>query len=298
MFLKSRMIKLMFVLWWVAPLASWADTQENIIVHGIRESAIYHNVEKEILINKIGHVPKWNKRVCVEIFGLNDEFKQILLKKLKTVGQNISLTVDSECRVSNIFVLFTNTSDDVAKKIEDANPELFAGLDAEPEFRDTLDAPTNDDRKEFLKSRAVRWLMSSTFRSHDDMPSITFPGAGGMRIVQEDDASFLHDTARRDFTLSLIVVDIDRIKDEPWGMLSDFIALVAYTGPKLASNYDDTTLLGANNGSVLQGPTGYMTPYDTSLLKVLYGVDGAIDAKEAVGIMADKVVTALRQQSK
>ncbi|MBR0559905.1 hypothetical protein [Neokomagataea anthophila] len=280
------------------PTLCWAGGQENIVVHGVNSTVLEKNITKEIYVQRVGHIPKWSSHVCLNVFGLNDTFKDSIIHKMKSVGQDLSLNVSDTCSVGNVLILFTDQSDDVARQIEQQNPSMFRGYDADPQFKETLDEPTDDEKNAFLKSRAVRWLTSTTLRSHDNMPPLTISTPlGPIQAVQEDDPSMLHDTARRDFTLSIIIVDINRIKDEPWGMLSDLIALVAYMGPNLSAHYDDMTLLGVNNGPVLQGPTGYMTPYDKALLAALYNTDGATDAREAVSYMADKVLENIHPRS-
>ena len=272
------------------PSLCWAGGQENIVVRGVNSTVLEKNITKEIYVQRVGHIPKWSGRICLNILGLNDTFKASIVHKMKSIGQGLSLDVSDTCSVGNVFILFTDQSDDVARQIEQKNRSMFRGLDAEPQFKETLGDPTDEEKKAFLQSRAVRWLTSSAFRSHDNMPPLMISTPlGPIQAVQEDDPSMLHDTARRDFTLSIIIVDINRIKDEPWGMLSDLITLVAYMGPNLSAHYDDMTLLGVNNGPVLQGPTGYMTPYDKGLLAALYNMDGATDAREGVSYMADKV---------
>ncbi|GBR14579.1 hypothetical protein [Asaia spathodeae] len=277
--------------------ASRSVAQENYTVHGMSRDALEHHIDAELGERQFDTMPRWHGGVCVDIHGIQDQFASTVFEHLQSVGKSLGLQVSRNCRDPRLFVFFTDQSDALAAKIKQLNPTLFVGLDTSDVFHENKVAATPDEIREFLRPRAVRWLTSSAMRIADDAPPLVMPATNGTGFATQGYASFLsNEQTRRDIQIVLIIVDINRLNNEPWGMLNELLSVVAFAGPHLRTGYDGASLLRFTERPVLQGPTGPMTPYDKSLLSALYALPEGYSRSDAVDWMADNFPAASRSR--
>lgn len=272
--------------------AAQTGAQEDYTIRGMSRDALEDHIEAELGERQFDTMPRWHETVCVDIHGIQDQFASALFGHLQSVGKGLGLQVRQKCKDARLFVFFTDQSDALAAKIQNLNPTLFVGLDRSIEFRENKVMATKAEISEFLKPRAVRWLTSSAMRSKDGTPPLVISTADGIVYATQGYPSFVaNEQTRRDIEIVLIIVDITRLKNEPWGMLNDLLSVIAFAGPHLRTGYDATSLLRFTETSVLQGPTGPMTAYDKSLLSTLYALPEGYSRSDAVDWMTDNFPT-------
>jgi len=269
------------------PVGNPALCQEHLTVHGMTHDALEDHLIFELGERQFDTLPRWHQQVCVDIHGVQEQFDKMLFAHLRNTGSSLGLSLSRDCRGKQLFVFFTDQSDALAAGIQKLNPNLFVGLDNAQEYRESKVEATRDEVRQFLKPRAVRWLSSSSMRNKSDMPPIIMPSGFPVQYAAPAGDSALEDvTTRRDLTIVLIIIDINRLRNESWGMLDDLLSLVAFAAPHLRDGYDDRSLLRYTQTEILEGPTGEMLPYDRAVLATLYALPDDYDQSDGLNWMA------------
>lgn len=239
-----------------------AFSQEHLTVHGLTHDALEDHLIFELGERQFDTLPRWHQQVCVDIHGVQEQFDRMLFAHLKNTGSSLGLSLSRECKGKQLFIFFTDRSDALAAGIQKLNPDLFVGLDGgAQEYQESKVEATRDEVRQFLAPRAVRWLSSSSMRNKSDMPPIILPAGFPVQYAAPAEDSALDDvTTRRDLTIVLIIIDINRLRNESWGMLGDLLSLVAFAAPHLRDGYDDRSLLRYTQTEILEGPTGEDAP--------------------------------------
>lgn len=264
-----------------------AFCQEHLTVHGMTQDALEDHLNFELGERQFGTLPRWHQQVCVDIHGVQEQFDKMLFSHLKNTGSSLGLSLSRDCSAKQLFVFFTDQSDALAAGIHKLNPDLFVGLDNAQEYQESKVEATRDEVRQFLKPRAVRWLASSSMRNKSDMPPIILPSGFPVKYAAPVvDSALGNVTTRRDLTIVLIIIDINRLRNESWGMLGDLLSLVAFAAPHLRDGYDDRSLLRYTQTEILEGPTGEMLPYDRAVLATLYALPDDYDQSDGLNWMA------------
>lgn len=265
-----------------------AKAQESLTVHGMARDVLRDHLDTALADRQIDSLPRWHEKLCVDIHGLQEQFSTTLFDHFRSVGSSLGLAINRNCADPRLFVFFTDQSDALAADINKRNPRLFLGFDGTPEYQENKFYVTHSEVAQFLRPRAVRWLSSSASRSSQDMPPLALSGRDGIFYASQSyEASMLEQTARRDLTIVVIIVDINRLRNESWGMLGDLLSVIAFAAPHLRDGYDSSSLLHYTQSDRLEGPTGVMTPYDKAMLASLYSLPEGYSQSDAIDWMAE-----------
>ncbi|GBQ93371.1 hypothetical protein AA0535_2811 [Asaia krungthepensis NRIC 0535] len=269
--------------------------QENLTVHGMTHDGLEDHLRAELADRQLDTLPRWHEKLCVDIHGVQDQYSTMLFDHLKAVGSVLGLSIRRDCGDPRLFIFLTDQSDALASDIVRRNPRLFLGFDGNPEYQDNKFYVTPEEVANFLRPRAVRWLSSSASRSSGDMPPLVLSGRNGpFYASQSYEASMLEETSRRDLTIMLIIVDINRVHDESWGMLGDLLSVIGFAAPHLSDSYDTSSILHVTKSDRLEGPTGAMTAYDRALLSSLYALPEGYSQSDAIDWMSGHFTTDAR----
>lgn len=245
-------------------------------------------VERFGQVDAKGRLARWDVPVCPVAVGLPPDFDAFLVKRIRTVAEQVGGRVDVEPCQANILILITPHPAEVSRKLADFKARQLAG-DRWPLDKRKLEA--------FATAKdPVRWLFVSdtiqTAGSSAATPSSLSAGgdSGGSSLeailgnTAEPGApqfdhihpSRLRPTGDEAFTKVVIVVDANRIAGLSAGQVADYLTMASLAHVQNETSFagTDTVLnLFASSLDVAHRPAG-LTSWDTDYLTALYKSDG------------------------
>ncbi|MDQ8755938.1 hypothetical protein RCO27_06820 [Sphingosinicella sp. LHD-64] len=168
-----------------------------------------------------GRVARWADRICLNVVGVGNDYRNYLVDRMEAVAQNLRLEIVPQrpCEPS-AYIIFTPDPTALRARLEDQRPGFFGSL-------------SGAEREAFWASAApVRWLSSAQLRgAHGETP-FSFsvdPKTGGVeRPVpgMRGTASRLATGSRMDLQTMLVLVDTSKIAGLSNQSLADYLTMV------------------------------------------------------------------------
>ncbi|MDF3626204.1 hypothetical protein [Brytella acorum] len=267
-----------------------AQSGENYIVHGYSVEDINTEVSRIFKPRFESDLAEWRSKLCIDVFGLTPQFTHLFSGLLVKKFNYFNLESSSSCIDKNVFVFFTDQSDRLAAEVESKNPNLFVGYEASPVYQSNFDGPSESIQREFLRSRAIRWLVSTAKENRESIPPLVLPSSfGPSYFSQSYDPSLVISPTRKDIHLSILIIDIERIKNAKWVDLSDVVSMIIMSAPILGESYSSITFLKQTNEKNIPNLSLHLTDFDQLLLKNLYDLRPGEDARSAVGYISERI---------
>ncbi len=260
-------------------------------------------VERFGQVDAKGRLARWDVPVCPAAIGLPPDFDAFLVKRIRTVAEQVGGRTDVEPCQANILVLVTPHPAEVSRRLADFKAHQLAG-DRWPLDKRKLEA--------FATSKdPVRWLFVSdtvqTAGGSAAIPSSLSAGgdSGGSSLeailgntAQPGAPQFdhIHPSRLRPagdeaFTKVVIVVDANRIAGLSAGQVADYLAMASLAHVQAESSFagTDTVLnLFAPGLDAAHRPAG-LTSWDTDYLGALYKSDGQVTYSAQVSHITTRI---------
>lgn len=266
------------------PAGAPSTEVDEVVVTGSRNPAeVIRNFVADVSapVNGERQLARWDRTVCPGVAGLRGRYAQVLIDRLAVAAYRVGLDVGEPGCQPNIMIFATRDGNALAREIVEQNPRLVSL------YGDTGNTVGRQRIRDFQNvARAVRWWhVTRTFTNDgiavDRGDTVAVRGSGR-----------LHRNTRQDFDRVIIVLDINQAQGVPFGVLSDYVAMVALAqlDPTARTDAYDTVLnLFSERREGRPGPTG-LTEWDVAYLQGLYEAPrDARNAQQQEGEIARRV---------
>jgi hypothetical protein len=233
---------------WAATLSGWAadkpspdEPAEEIIIYGERQEVFRAFVDSVAEAGRTGQYGRWLDWVCPSVRGIEAAQAAWMEDRIAEIAESVALRRQDSCRPS-LFVIITPDAGGFAQELARAAPI-------------TLRTDGWWKLNRFLKSEApIRWL------------GVTDPCPRGCPLPN----SRLVQATTPAFTMLLVVVDADKVKEFSLAELADYVALAALTNPNPDSNAPAESVLSMFDHARAPGTQYALTDRDRAFLAGLY----------------------------
>lgn len=205
---------------------------------------------------------RWDRTVCVGAANMDNRFAQFMIDRVSQRAVEAGLEIgEPGCR-PDVMIVASSDAKEMARTLVNDNPSGFRPS------RANTDMGSAALRRFQTSDAPVRWWYVS-------LPVSVDTGEVAVRLDGEDppslavrDASRLRANVRDDLARVMIIVDVSKIGQIPFGALSDYVAMVALAqiDPDAdARDYDSILNLFAEASA-----PDRLTGWDRDYIKALY----------------------------
>lgn len=218
-----------------------------------------------------GQVARWTEPVCLRVAGVSDATAARVRATFETVAVTAGVELGRLNCDPNILVTFTVDADALAAVVAERQPRLVRELD-------------RSERELLLGGiRPLRWWartsVTSSRGSRPGASSAALLNSGDYRVNSDAPVTneYVSTLIRRPTEASLdgmsIIVDVPRAEGLSLAALSEYVAIVALTMPRMSedfSGFDSVLALGGYRPGV--GNERRLSDWDRAFLASLYSV--------------------------
>lgn len=242
---------------------------ETIIIHGVTPEMVQREVHKLAYAPWESQLPRWDARFCPVVVGLNDSFRDTVLRHLDRTARALIPDLPQHCSDRNVFLFFTDNGTAMFDAIVARVPTLGNGYGASGISSSDLEPPDRQTIQELRRDRPVRWYRSV---------STEFAPGGSIGVRAQSGKIDGKGTQART-TSTIVIIDQNLAAGATWGQLADYLVFVVLADPKLGETYNPGSVMSLfNEGMFQKNAPLSLTPFDTTLLHALYEVDPEQDA--------------------
>lgn len=196
-----------------------------------------------------------NQNYCPEIIGLPQPYDGIVLSKLAAAAEaSRKVRRNSANCKPDIFIVFTDDSNTLMKKIKTRNADFFGSI------------ARSGNPEAYKPNRAIQWWYGTEINGSGGEPPID-------GTIKRTNASLVSSGIKISMTSTLVVVDVTRAKGYPLDSLASYVAMVSFAMINGRSTNLDTTpsILGifSRSGPRLNALRD-LTVWDKAYLQALY----------------------------
>jgi len=168
---------------------------------------------------RTGQLSRWEQAICASAMGLSQDFNDFVTARVQTVAAAVyrQQPAAAPCK-PNVFVIFTTVPQQLMDNVATKQPQLlgFHFVSEVPKLK-TVNRPIQ------------AWYVTASHSGADMAVDDIWGGAPiGPRL-----GSRLYTNVRSSIVFVLIVVDTNKVTGYPIGAVSDYIAVMALTKPRL-----------------------------------------------------------------
>lgn len=230
------------------------------------------------IVSAVRPAARWLDRVCPKVTGLGDAAVAARVEaRIRAIAADAGARLGKPGCDGNLVIAFTADGDDLARRINTANPRLMAQVPAE--WRSRL----------VNGNEPVRWWYLSEVRNADGKPptTSTLPwysvemdggsngivsnvdsgndGGGGINMASRP--SLISTNAKRAITSATVVIDVTRAEGKDLDAVADYAALVGLAEIRFVPSPPPETILSLFGPGE---PASALTAQDQAMLRSLY----------------------------
>lgn len=282
------------------PQTGKTSHREQIDVFGYRTEDLARIVRTIVSTAKHHQVARWNGPVCPSIGGFKPLYRDILLRHLHALAQELDVDMPTQCQFPNVLIQVTDHADEAANALINRSPPLVQSISDLPASNRNFEPPSQNEIDALRVPRAVRWFATDHIGlapdSHLVEPNTPIARAfNGATVVASDATSMLHEITVEGIEQMVIIIDIDRCTGVPMDRLADYVAMVTFAHPRLDAAFPEESILSlfrTDHGST--PPPNTLSSLDRAVLHALYTAPPDQIADDEYAGIAGEVARQLR----